>query len=285
MSVSERGPVDGASVEDRSRQARAHVVAVSALVQRHGGRLCSLADSALFVTFTAATGGPPEVPTDLAVRAADLRDTQALLLLMADQKRFEETVFIALLDSSASVRRDMAVALGRIGDRRGRGLLHGGGDRSMPSSGSGNDSGGEVAPATTDMDAVAKDDKRKPEIKEVCKKKTTGKGKAKKTENICEMVDSNPKLSASIGIASLTKGFTWGMSPDAVLAKLGESINKGFDDQLKETKDPMGQDRIRKERNEQLNELKKGNVKFSGCLLYTSPSPRDRTRSRMPSSA
>ena len=24
---------------------------------------------------------------------------------------------------------------------------------------------------------------------------------------------------------------------------------------------------------------------FKGCLLYTSPSPRDRTRSRMPSSA
>ena len=24
---------------------------------------------------------------------------------------------------------------------------------------------------------------------------------------------------------------------------------------------------------------------FAGCLLYTSPSPRDRTRSRMPSSA
>ena len=30
------------------------------------------------------------------------------------------------------------------------------------------------------------------------------------------------------------------------------------------------------------NELK---VDFGGCLLYTSPSPRDRTRSRMPSSA
>ena len=26
-------------------------------------------------------------------------------------------------------------------------------------------------------------------------------------------------------------------------------------------------------------------IKFGGCLLYTSPSPRDRTRSRMPSSA
>ena len=25
--------------------------------------------------------------------------------------------------------------------------------------------------------------------------------------------------------------------------------------------------------------------KYLGCLLYTSPSPRDRTRSRMPSSA
>ena len=44
---------------------------------------------------------------------------------MADQKRFEETVFIALLDSSASVRRDLAVALGRIGDSRGRGILQG----------------------------------------------------------------------------------------------------------------------------------------------------------------
>ena len=28
-----------------------------------------------------------------------------------------------------------------------------------------------------------------------------------------------------------------------------------------------------------------GDVKFDNCLLYTSPSPRDRTRSRMPSSA
>ena len=28
-----------------------------------------------------------------------------------------------------------------------------------------------------------------------------------------------------------------------------------------------------------------GNVKARDCLLYTSPSPRDRTRSRMPSSA
>ena len=30
---------------------------------------------------------------------------------------------------------------------------------------------------------------------------------------------------------------------------------------------------------------KKVNVQLNACLLYTSPSPRDRTRSRMPSSA
>ena len=28
-----------------------------------------------------------------------------------------------------------------------------------------------------------------------------------------------------------------------------------------------------------------GNLRYESCLLYTSPSPRDRTRSRMPSSA
>ena len=31
--------------------------------------------------------------------------------------------------------------------------------------------------------------------------------------------------------------------------------------------------------------LKDAEIKYSTCLLYTSPSPRDRTRSRMPSSA
>ena len=39
---------------------------------------------------------------------------------------------------------------------------------------------------------------------------------------------------------------------------------------------------------DQLKELQwfeKAAAPFKGCLLYTSPSPRDRTRSRMPSSA
>jgi hypothetical protein len=128
---------------------------------------------------------------------------------------------------------------------------------------------GEEAPAQTDMDkAVAKEDTKRPEVKEVCKKKTTGKGKAKKTENVCEMIDSNPKLSASLGIASLTKGFEWGMAPDAVITKLGESTAKYYDDQLKETKNPMEQDRLRKDKTDALNELKKGHVKFTASAKH-----------------
>ncbi|HEY8378921.1 MAG TPA: hypothetical protein VIK91_20660 [Nannocystis sp.] len=138
---------------------------------------------------------------------------------------------------------------------------------SLVSSGSYSGEGeGEAAPATTDMDAaLAKEDtkKKRPEVKEVCKTKTVGTGKNKKKETVCEMVDSNPKLTASLGVAALIKGFEWGMSPEQVLAKLGESINAHFDTQLKETKDAMAQDRIRKERNDQLNELKKGHIKFT----------------------
>lgn len=72
-----------------------------------------------------AAGGSSSARSTKTARSADLRDTQALLLLLADQRRFEETVFVALLDSSGSVRRDLAVALGEIGDARGRGLLQG----------------------------------------------------------------------------------------------------------------------------------------------------------------
>ena len=39
---------------------------------------------------------------------------------------------------------------------------------------------------------------------------------------------------------------------------------------------------VRKSKNIPLNEL---NMKYKTCLLYTSPSPRDTERSRMPSSA
>ena len=161
------------------------------------------------------------------------------LLLAADagcKKKGEET------EQPAEVADDGA-------EKKSKGVSEANED-SLISSPAASEDSGEAAPATTDMDsAVAKEDgeKKRPEVKEVCKKKTTGKGKAKKTENVCEQVDSNPKLTASLGIASLTKG---------------------FDEQLKETKDPMVQDRIRKERSEQINELKKGNVKFNGSTKH-----------------
>ena len=45
-------------------------------------------------------------------------------------------------------------------------------------------------------------------------------------------------------------------------------------------------DRILNDAQEQLREIKsRFSMDFMDCLLYTSPSPRDRTRSRMPSSA
>mgnify|MGYP003380640732 CR=1 FL=1 len=35
----------------------------------------------------------------------------------------------------------------------------------------------------------------------------------------------------------------------------------------------------------QIESIESGQLEITACLLYTSPSPRDRTRSRMPSSA
>ena len=52
----------------------------------------------------------------------------------------------------------------------------------------------------------------------------------------------------------------------------------------------VGQEKIKENLNifiaaAKMREESLDHVLFYGCLLYTSPSPRDRTRSRMPSSA
>ena len=44
-------------------------------------------------------------------------------------------------------------------------------------------------------------------------------------------------------------------------------------------------DLLKKQQFDKAIEVMKEGYQFSTCLLYTSPSPRDRTRSRMPSSA
>ena len=55
-------------------------------------------------------------------------------------------------------------------------------------------------------------------------------------------------------------------------------VRTNFEPHGDATQFPSGRDAIRV--NQQL-----GALALKGCLLYTSPSPRDRTRSRMPSSA
>ena len=54
------------------------------------------------------------------------------------------------------------------------------------------------------------------------------------------------------------------------IVNIGSSVNKGDGDPLRTAFDKI---------NDNFDEL------YAACLLYTSPSPRDRTRSRMPSSA
>ena len=62
-----------------------------------------------------------------------------------------------------------------------------------------------------------------------------------------------------------------------------EAIQKGIDDAKKNLiKVPIFKGTIP---HEQHGKFGAGKVMIKPCLLYTSPSPRDRTRSRMPSSA
>jgi hypothetical protein len=135
-------------------------------------------------------------------------------------------------------------------------------DNFVPSGGEEGGEGGEVAPASEDMDAAtakAEAEVKRPPMKEVCK--TVGKGKAKKKE--CTMVDSDPKLSAQIGVKALMKGYEWGMSPENVLTQLARSIEAEYGQRQKDATDANAQDRNRNWKKEQLDELRRGNVKFT----------------------
>ena len=77
-----------------------------------------------------------------------------------------------------------------------------------------------------------------------------------------------------IGVAGLVKEIV----NDPVTKNLENLKNKGiFDKALMAT-------RLKKYKNNQA-ELARIDSEFGGCLLYTSPSPRDAESSRMPSSA
>ncbi len=100
----------------------------------------------------------------------------------------------------------------------------------------------------------------RPEVKEVCK----GRGKKRK----CEMKDTNPGLTALLGVKALTKGYNWGMSPDDVIAVLSKDIEKEYKVRQKKSGDAMAQDRNRAWKKEQLNDLKKGHVKFTSSSRH-----------------
>jgi hypothetical protein len=106
-----------------------------------------------------------------------------------------------------------------------------------------------------DPDTESTEEKlKKPEPKEVCK--------GKKKKRVCKMVDPDPGISAQIGVNAITKGYSWGMTPDQVLGELSKKIEAEYDAKQKKAKDPMSQDRNREWRKEQLEELRRGNVQF-----------------------
>ena len=57
-----------------------------------------------------------------------------------------------------------------------------------------------------------------------------------------------------------------------------ESDIKNLESEIEKLKDPYNQDGLSEVDTQKISSTQ-------ACLLYTSPSPRDRTRSRMPSSA
>ena len=71
------------------------------------------------------------------------------------------------------------------------------------------------------------------------------------------------------------------------LLRIAEAValEKSIDKELIISSMETGIAKAAKSKFGQENEIKVSINRDNGCLLYTSPSPRDRTRSRMPSSA
>ncbi|MCB9377763.1 MAG: HEAT repeat domain-containing protein [Holophagales bacterium] len=82
----------------------------------------------LLVALACAARAPESVatrPESAAPAIADGIEERSLLLLLADRKLFEPEALGVLLDGPPALREALAVALGRIGDPRGRSMLQG----------------------------------------------------------------------------------------------------------------------------------------------------------------
>ena len=111
-----------------------------------------------------------------------------------------------------------------------------------------------------------------------------GEGKPEKISFIDSLKKAFADLTDNQTIGELGKIFLFATGALA-LAKMAEKFHK----QVRDVLEFIGEKVIPglKELNEDIKESESGYVGTGGlsCLLYTSPSPRDRTRSRMPSSA
>ena len=67
------------------------------------------------------------------------------------------------------------------------------------------------------------------------------------------------------------------------LQELDFNLIKDVEKAIQEQEEEVAKSTEDKNEKEKLSNL--NDLKYEFCLLYTSPSPRDRTRSRMPSSA
>ena len=90
-------------------------------------RRFALAAATVLGSACASAPPPSPAPVPAAGPAASARelDGRALLLLMSDRRLYDPVGLQLLLTGPPETRRALAVALGRIGDRRGRSLLQG----------------------------------------------------------------------------------------------------------------------------------------------------------------
>jgi len=67
-----------------------------------------------------------------------------------------------------------------------------------------------------------------------------------------------------VAVTKLMGKFTWGMKPTKILKDLEIKISKGYRKKIQNEKDPLKQDRLRKDMMTAIKKLKKNYVKFSG---------------------
>lgn len=72
-----------------------------------------------------ASTQPRRAPEPAPRADASTLESRAVLLLLSDRRMYDSTALELMLAGPVEVRRELAVALGRIGDRRGRSLLQG----------------------------------------------------------------------------------------------------------------------------------------------------------------